>query len=82
MERILLVEDEKTNLRILSAYLRKTGHEVDEAEDGEAAWQKLNPPSGADSNYALVVTDRNMPRMDGLELFKKIQYFLKISEKS
>ena len=63
--RILLVEDEPTNMLVLATYLRNAGYPVDEAEDGLKAWQQLN----ADTGYALVVTDRLMPHMDGLELF-------------
>ncbi len=63
--RILLVEDEPTNMLVLSATLRQAGYHVDEVTDGLKAWQHLNH----DNNYALVVTDRLMPHMDGLELF-------------
>ncbi|MES2906999.1 MAG: response regulator [Pseudomonadota bacterium] len=68
MERILLVEDEVTNRRILSAYLQRAGYDVDEAEDGLAALGKLKS-----QNYDLVVTDWRMPNMDGLELAKRLK---------
>lgn len=75
--RILLVEDEPTNMFVLSAYLRNAGYAVDEVDNGLKAWQQLNN----DPHYTLVVTDRLMPHMDGLELFscmKKDARFLDI----
>lgn len=50
---------------VLSAYLRNAGYAVDEVDNGLKAWQQLNH----DPDYTLVVTDRLMPHMDGLELF-------------
>lgn len=66
---ILLVEDEPTNRIILQAYLATMGYIISEAEDGLAAWELLKKHR----NYSLVVTDRRMPRMDGVELSKKIK---------
>src|ERR1700744_2808542 len=75
MARLLLVEDDPTNRRILSAYLGKAGYAVDQAEDGAIAWEKL-----AAAEYDLVVTDRNMPHMNGLELFRKMQASQKLRD--
>lgn len=69
IERVLLVEDEPTNMAILAAHLRQAGYVVDQAEEGGIAWEKLS----AVSDYSLVVTDRNMPNVDGLELFSRMQ---------
>ncbi len=66
---ILLVEDEPTNMRILSAYLKSAGYNIDQAEDGQTAFKKL----GEKPDYILVVTDRRMPNMDGLQLFAEMQ---------
>lgn len=68
MERILLSEDDRSNRTVLCAQLSQAGYTVDEAEDGEAAWDMLN---GA-ADYSIVVTDWR-PRLDGLELFKRMQ---------
>lgn len=67
--KILLAEDEPTNMVILSAYLRRAGYDVVEAEDGVEAWSQLqqNP------DFDAIVTDRLMPKMDGLELFARVQ---------
>jgi CheY-like chemotaxis protein len=67
--RILLVEDEPTNMAILSGYLREAGYLVDEATDGSAGWDMLQKQKA----YDLVITDRRMPNMDGLELAKRIK---------
>jgi len=69
MERILLAEDETTGRRILAACLHRAGYKVDEAEDGKEAWERLQKQR----DYALIVTDRRMPNMDGLELAKRVQ---------
>lgn len=69
MNNILLVEDEPTNMGILSSYLCDGGYTVTEATDGQAAWNILEK----NKNYSVVITDRRMPIMDGLELSKKIK---------
>ena len=69
MERILVVEDEPTNRTILVTCLQQAGYTVDEAEDGVGAWELLK----GNSAYAIIVTDRRMPNMDGLELALRIK---------
>jgi CheY-like chemotaxis protein len=64
MEQILLVEDDRTNRIVMATYLREAGYVVDEAEDGKLAWEQLKKCK----DYALVITDRLMPNMDGLKL--------------
>lgn len=67
--RVLLVEDEATNMLVLSTFLRNAGYSVDEVEDGQAAWDVLQ----RDKEYDLIITDRIMPRMDGLSLSRNIK---------
>jgi CheY-like chemotaxis protein len=67
MGRVLVVEDEPTNMAILAAYMRKAGHQTEQASDGVEALEKLV----RDNAFDVVVTDRRMPRMDGLELFRR-----------
>lgn len=69
MKNLLVVEDEPTNMMVLSAYLTNAGYAVDQAVDGQDAFKKLSEKP----NYALVVTDRLMPKMDGLQLFAEMQ---------
>ncbi|MDR3322739.1 MAG: chemotaxis response regulator CheY [Zoogloeaceae bacterium] len=67
--KILVVDDFSTMRRIVRNLLKDLGFtNVDEAEDGVAALQKLN---GGDFDF--VVTDWNMPNMDGLTLLQTIR---------
>jgi len=67
--RILLVDDMATMRRIIGTILSQLGFKnVDEAEDGEVALQKLK-----EGNYDFVITDWNMPNMTGLELVQAIR---------
>ena len=67
--RFLVVDDFSTMRRIVRNLLKEVGYtNVDEAEDGAVALQKLN--SGP---FDFVVTDWNMPNMDGLTLLQTIR---------
>ena len=64
--KILVVDDFSTMRRIVKNVLKQLGFEnIDEAEDGVQALAKLKSGS-----YGFVVTDWNMPNMDGLDFFK------------
>ena len=67
--RFLVVDDFSTMRRILRNLLKELGYtNVDEAEDGQAALHKLRSQT-----FDFVVSDWNMPNMDGLELLKTIR---------
>ncbi len=67
--KILVVDDFSTMRRIVKNLLKQIGFEnVEEAEDGAQAYSKLKT-----GGFGLVVSDWNMPNMDGLELLKKIR---------
>lgn len=67
--KFLVVDDSPTMRRIVTNALREIGHtDVTEAEDGEDALAKLH----ADA-FDFVVTDWNMPDMDGYQLLKTIR---------
>jgi len=67
--RVLVVDDFPTMRRIVRSLLRQLGFEnVDEAENGEDALKKLRS-----AEYGLVISDWNMPVMEGLELLKHIR---------
>lgn len=66
--KILIVDDDRTTRKILGLYLKSRGYDVAYAENGLEAMEKL----GID-NINLVMTDLNMPYMDGLELIKRIR---------
>lgn len=67
--RFLVVDDFSTMRRIVRGLLKELGYNnVEDAEDGVDALNKLKG-----GNFDFVVTDWNMPNMDGLELLKTIR---------
>jgi DNA-binding NtrC family response regulator len=67
--RIGVVDDESESLASICRALKKVGYEVSGFEDGEAAVQSLDSFKDMD----LVVTDLKMPRVDGIDLLKKVR---------
>lgn len=68
MNKILLIDDEEANVRLLSMSLRSDGHNVVTAlsgEEGLKIFQKENPE--------LVLTDIKMPGMDGIEVLQRVK---------
>jgi two-component system, chemotaxis family, chemotaxis protein CheY len=68
MAQILVVDDSASMRNMVTATLQSAGHEVTDAGDGQAALNKAQ--SG---KYDAVVTDLNMPIMDGIELVKNLR---------
>jgi two-component system chemotaxis response regulator CheY len=67
--KVLVVDDFSTMRRIVKNLLKQIGFtSIDEAEDGEQAYAKLK-----DGGYGFVVSDWNMPNLDGLGLLKKVR---------
>ncbi len=66
--RILVVDDEPLNLRLVEAAVTRLGHQATAAEDGEAAWQCYNQ-----DKPEVLITDLLMHRVDGLELCRRIR---------
>ncbi|MDA8239491.1 MAG: chemotaxis response regulator CheY [Nitrospiraceae bacterium] len=67
--KILCVDDFSTMRRIVKNILKQLGYEnLEEAEDGAQAYSKLKG-----GGFGFVVTDWNMPNMDGLGLLKKVR---------
>src|ERR1700722_10312836 len=67
-EKILIVEDDVSLGKFLSRALKLKLFSVEVALDGEAAWEAVQ-----NSNYDLVVLDLNLPRIDGMELLKRLR---------
>jgi len=67
-KRILMVDDIKINLLLLSRIMDKNGVRYDLASDGEEAFKLFQSTS-----YDLIITDVQMPKMDGLELTKRVR---------
>ncbi len=67
--KVLVVDDFPTMRRIVKNLLKQLGFEdIDEAEDGSQALSKLKAGS-----YGLVVSDWNMPVMEGIDLLKHVR---------
>jgi len=69
MKRVLIVEDSPTMRLFIKMFLRGVKDvSITEAVDGIDAIEKLNQNS-----FDLIITDINMPRLNGLELIEKIR---------
>ena len=69
MSTIMLVDDSATILLSISSILGKAGHSVEKAANAEEALKKFN----AGVKIDLLITDLNMPGMNGLELIKEVR---------
>ena len=67
---ILLAEDSQTTRSLLRSWLTKAGYQVQEARDGQEAWEAFDQHR---HRYRMLVTDIVMPRMDGLKLTARIR---------
>ena len=66
--KVLVVDDEQISLEIASAAVSTAGYEVVTAANGEDAWRVIR-----DQNVRLVLSDWQMPGMDGLQLCQKVR---------
>lgn len=66
--RILVVDDVRTNIRLIEAYLGKAGYRVAAAHDGEQALSRIG-----EAAPDLVLLDVMMPRLDGFETCARIK---------
>jgi DNA-binding response OmpR family regulator len=67
---ILLAEDERSVAFSISFALKADGHTIEIVSDGEEALSELTRKSGA---FDLLITDHSMPRMNGVELVKRLR---------
>lgn len=65
--RILIAEDEANLRLVLQKELERLGYRVQSAPDGEAALRKLE-----ESNVDVLLCDINMPRIDGMEVLRRV----------
>jgi len=75
MKSVFLVDDSATMLLSLKGTLEISGFKVDTASDGEAALAKLKGGLRPD----LMITDINMPRMDGISLIREARKLLRFT---
>lgn len=66
--KVLIVDDDKTTRKMLSLILKNKGYDVVTAENGIEALQKLGL-----EQINLILTDMNMPYMDGIEFTKQVR---------
>ncbi|MDX1588117.1 MAG: response regulator, partial [Oleiphilaceae bacterium] len=67
-KNILIVDDSISIRQMVGFTLKKAGYSVTEAADGEEALKKART-----GQFDLVITDQNMPKMDGLTLTRSLR---------
>jgi CheY-like chemotaxis protein len=71
--RVLVVDDNRTNRRILEGMLGRWEMKPTSVESGEQALAQLSSARAAAEPYALILTDMHMPMMDGFRLVERIR---------
>ena len=67
MAKVLVVDDDVTSVAIMKKVLEEDGHDVSTVTDGKMALDRIKQ-----YNYEVLVTDFNMPKMNGIELTKEV----------
>ncbi len=67
--RVLVVDDSVTTRQLERSILEAAGYEVDVARDGQEAWERL----ASGEAFDLVVSDVEMPRLDGFQLVSRVR---------
>ncbi|MFO1277098.1 response regulator [Sphaerotilus uruguayifluvii] len=75
MKHVFLVDDSATMLMSLKGTLEMSGFKVDTAGDGQAALDRIKTGLKPD----LIITDINMPRMDGIQLIREARKLLRFT---
>ena len=68
--RVLVTDDERNLRELIVRELARRGHEVDGAEDGVAALERIR-----ETSYDVVVLDMRMPKKEGIEVLRDLQAF-------
>jgi len=68
--RVLVVDDEELNLFIIQEFLEQESLELEVFSEPLAAWDALHE---ADKEYSLIVLDRMMPDLDGMEFLRRLK---------
>jgi PAS domain S-box-containing protein len=71
--KVLIVDDNRTNRRILEGMLKRWDMKSTSVEDGEEALMQLSSAQSVGDPYSLVLTDMHMPKMDGFSLIEQIR---------
>lgn len=67
-QRVLIVDDEPNMRRVLEIMLARRGYRTLAAADGEEAWERVQ-----EGGIDLIVSDLRMPRLDGIELLRRLR---------
>jgi CheY-like chemotaxis protein len=67
---VLVVDDHALDRKLLTVHLKPEGYAIETAADGVEAWGKLNADP---ERYDVVLLDRTMPRMDGMQLLTRMK---------
>lgn len=68
MAKLLVVDDEKNLRMVVHKELGRQGHDVEEADNGESAWELLE-----EQDFDVLLCDVNMPRLDGMGLLRRLR---------
>jgi two-component system sensor histidine kinase/response regulator len=71
--RVLIVDDNRTNRRILLGHLKNWSIRASAVESGELALSEVSAAQRANDPYGLILTDMHMPRMNGCDLIQEIR---------
>src|SRR5204863_231970 len=66
MAKLLVVDDERNLRLVVQKEMTRQGHDVETADDGEAAWALLE-----EQDFDVLLCDINMPRLDGMGLLRR-----------
>ena len=68
--RVLIVDDSGVDRLLITEHLKNEGYELEVAVDGQDAWEKV---SAQPHLYDVILLDRTMPRLEGMELLRRIK---------
>jgi CheY-like chemotaxis protein len=71
--KVLIVDDNRTNRRILEGLLKRWGMSPTAVPDGEKALVELSAARKRNEPYRLILTDMHMPKMDGFQMVERIK---------
>ena len=71
--RVLIVDDNRTNRRILLGLLKVWAMRAEAVESGELALKELHAAQQRNDPFGLILTDMHMPKMDGFDLTEEIR---------
>ena len=72
LKKVLFAEDEEPLRKLIGRITKLKGLEVDFAEDGQIALDKIDALSAQGLSYPIISTDLTMPNLDGIRLIEEI----------